>query len=182
MEECHTHTHTHTPTCTHNTHAHTGTGTCTHTCTYTHKYSTGTYKTVSQICLGGDIPSQYFLTNLTETPLESMSVLEVRRGSSVQVEYPINEPGTAIRWGEEGTHRHSRHSGTHTPYTCAMHTHTHLTRAMHTHLTHAMHTHILHVLCTHTSYMCYACCTHMHLYAHTHTHTHVCAYTFPVRC
>ena len=58
--------------------------------------------------MGGDVPPQYFLTNLTETPLESMSVLEVGRGSSSQVECPVYEPGTAIRWEEERTHTHAQ--------------------------------------------------------------------------
>ena len=63
--------------------------------------------------MGGDVPPQYFLTNLTETPLESMSVLEVGRGSSSQVEYPVYEPGTAIRWEEERTHTHAQTKFTH---------------------------------------------------------------------
>ena len=40
-------------------------------------------------------------------------MLEVGRGSSSQVEYPVYEPGTAIRWEEERTHTHAQPKFTH---------------------------------------------------------------------
>ncbi|XP_065898687.1 SEC14-like protein 2 isoform X2 [Dysidea avara] len=50
------------------------------------------------IKMGGDVPDKYFFTNNLENPMEDMDVVTVNRGSSVQVQYEVDTPGTLLRW------------------------------------------------------------------------------------
>ncbi|XP_065891180.1 SEC14-like protein 2 [Dysidea avara] len=50
------------------------------------------------IQMGGDVPEKYFLTNCLENSKEDMEVAAVNRGSSSQVQYTVDTPGTVIRW------------------------------------------------------------------------------------
>ncbi|KAL5478140.1 hypothetical protein EMCRGX_G025029 [Ephydatia muelleri] len=50
------------------------------------------------ITVGGDIPPEYYLTNLTETSKEDMESVLVSRGSSYEREFTVELPGTVIRW------------------------------------------------------------------------------------
>ena len=47
--------------------------------------------------MGGDVPDKYFFTNNLENPMEDMDVVTVNRGSSVQVQYEVDTPGTLLR-------------------------------------------------------------------------------------
>ena len=74
--------------CTHTyTHIHTHMHIHTHTHTHTH----------TQITVGGDIPPEYYMTNLTETSKENMESVVVSRGSSYEREFIVEVPGTVIR-------------------------------------------------------------------------------------
>ncbi|KAL5479687.1 hypothetical protein EMCRGX_G023244 [Ephydatia muelleri] len=50
------------------------------------------------INMGGDVPPEYYLTNSTQTNKEDMERLVVSRGSSHNLEFPVEIPGTSIRW------------------------------------------------------------------------------------
>jgi hypothetical protein len=50
------------------------------------------------ICIGGDIPNEYYLSNMTDVSTDSMDLVQVGRGSTVQLEYHIEVVGSAIRW------------------------------------------------------------------------------------
>ena len=47
--------------------------------------------------MGGDIPEKYFFTNNLENSVEDMDVVIVNRGSSSQVQYEVDVPGTLLR-------------------------------------------------------------------------------------
>lgn len=49
-----------------------------------------------QIKMGGDVPEKYFFTNL-ENSTEDMELVTVNRGSSSQVQYEVDTPGTVLR-------------------------------------------------------------------------------------
>eukprot|EP00731_Ephydatia_muelleri_P025329 Em0017g412a len=51
-----------------------------------------------KINMGGDVPPEYYLTNSTQTNKEDMERLVVSRGSSHNLEFPVEIPGTSIRW------------------------------------------------------------------------------------
>ena len=47
--------------------------------------------------MGKDVPEKYFLTNCLENSKEDMEVATVNRGSSIQLQYEVDTPGTLIR-------------------------------------------------------------------------------------
>jgi len=47
--------------------------------------------------MGGDIPEKYFFTNNLENSVEDMDIVTVNRGSSSQVQYEVDVPGTLLR-------------------------------------------------------------------------------------
>ena len=48
--------------------------------------------------MGKDVPEKYFFTNLLETSKEEMEMAVVNRGSSNQLQYEVDTPGTVIRY------------------------------------------------------------------------------------
>ena len=51
-----------------------------------------------QICRAGDIPSSYYMTNLTETSREEMERVVVGRGGTCELEFHIHHPRTVLQW------------------------------------------------------------------------------------
>ena len=51
-----------------------------------------------QINHGGDIPKEYYMTNLTETSKEDMERVVVGRGSAHKVTLEVDKSGSVIQW------------------------------------------------------------------------------------
>lgn len=51
-----------------------------------------------QINQGGDIPEQYYMTNLTETSREEMERVVIGRGSTHKVTLQVDKSSSVIQW------------------------------------------------------------------------------------
>ncbi|KAI0234851.1 SEC14-like protein 2 [Lamellibrachia satsuma] len=52
----------------------------------------------SQVCMGGEIPSHHYTNHLENVDISQFTTKSLGRGSSLELEYPVQRQNTVLRW------------------------------------------------------------------------------------